>query len=58
MQTDNLTKRNTAIDKQIADMERQLEIQKTMMESSFTKMEESSSYYQQQGAQLSKMFSS
>lgn len=57
-QTDNLTKRNTAIDKQIEEMERQLEIQKTMMESSFTKMEESSSYYQQQGAQLSKMFSS
>lgn len=56
-QTANLTKRNTAIDKQIEEMERQLEIQKTMMESSFTKMEEASSYYQQQAAMLTKTFS-
>lgn len=52
-QTDSLTRQRTDIDQRIADIERQLDRQRELLENSFIQMERSQSFWQQQGSMLS-----
>jgi flagellar capping protein FliD len=55
-QTANLTKQNKALDTQIAQLDLELASQRTMLEASFIAMENSSSMYASQAAQLTAAF--
>ena len=56
-QLSSITKQNTSLDKQIAEVETRLASQRSMLESSFIAMEKAQSQYQQQGAYLAKTYS-
>jgi flagellar hook-associated protein 2 len=56
-QLDSITKQNTSLDKQIADVERRLASQRSLLENSFIAMEKAQSQFQQQSSYLSKTFS-
>ena len=57
-QLDSITKQNKSLDASIANFERQLESQRSLLESSFIAMENAQSIFQQQSAYLAKTFSS
>jgi len=54
---DTITSQNKSLDAQMADIDRQLAMQRSSMEASFIAMERSQSKYQQQSAYISKTFS-
>jgi len=56
-QLDTITSQNKSLDKQIADIDRRLEMQRSSMELSFQAMETAQSRYQQQSSYISKTFS-
>jgi flagellar hook-associated protein 2 len=53
---DTITKQNTSLDKQIADVETQLAAQRSRLESGFIAMEKAQSNFQQQSSYLAKTF--
>jgi flagellar hook-associated protein 2 len=55
-QLDGITKQNTSLDKQIADVETRLAAQRSTLESGFIAMEKAQSNFQQQSSYLSKTF--
>ena len=55
-QLDTITSQNKSLDKQIADIDRRLALQRSSMEASFQAMETAQSKFQQQSAYLSKTF--
>ena len=57
-QLDSITKQNKSLDASIANFERQLESQRSLLESSFIAMENAQSIFQQQSSYLAKTFSS
>jgi flagellar hook-associated protein 2 len=57
-QLNTITKQNTSLDKQIAEVETRLASQRSLLEGSFIAMEKAQSQYQQQGAYLAKTYSS
>jgi flagellar hook-associated protein 2 len=57
-QQKQLTKANTGIDRQIADMERRLVQQRSLMESAFIRMEEAQARIQQQGSAITNALAS
>jgi flagellar hook-associated protein 2 len=57
-QLDSITKQNKSLDTSIANFERQLESQRSLLESSFIAMENAQSIFQQQSSYLAKTFSS
>lgn len=56
-QLNSITKQNTSLDKQIADVERRLASQRSLLENSFIAMEKAQSQFQQQSSYLAKTFS-
>ena len=54
---DSITSQNKSLDAQIAEIDRQLEAQRSSLEASFIAMESAQSKYQQQSAYLTKTFS-
>lgn len=58
IQLTTIEKQNKGLDKQITDVERRLEAQRQLMESSFIAMERAQSQFQQQSSYLQRTFSS
>jgi flagellar hook-associated protein 2 len=54
---DSLSKQNTSLDKQIADLEQRLTSQRALLEASFIAMEKAQSGFQQQSSYLQRTFS-
>jgi flagellar hook-associated protein 2 len=57
VQTDSISSQNKSLDKQIAEFERRLDSQRSLLESSFIAMERAQSNFQQQSSYLAKTFS-
>ena len=57
VQLDSITSQNKSLDKQIAEFERRLDSQRSLLESSFIAMERAQSNFQQQSSYLAKTFS-
>jgi flagellar hook-associated protein 2 len=57
VQTDSISSQNKSLDKQIAEFERRLDSQRSLLESSFIAMERAQSSFQQQSSYLAKTFS-
>ena len=57
VQLDSITSQNKSLDKQIAEFERRLDSQRSLLESSFIAMERAQSSFQQQSSYLAKTFS-
>ena len=56
VQINSINNQNKSLDKQIEDVERRLEAQRSLLESSFIAMEKAQSSFQQQSAYLAKTF--
>ena len=57
VQADSISSQNKSLDKQIAEFERRLDSQRSLLESSFIAMERAQSSFQQQSSYLAKTFS-
>ena len=57
VQLDSITSQNKSLDKQIAEFERRLDSQRSLLESSFIAMERAQSNFQQQSSYLARTFS-
>jgi flagellar hook-associated protein 2 len=57
VQTDSISSQNKSLDKQIAEFERRLDSQRSLLESSFIAMERAQSNFQQQSSYLARTFS-
>jgi len=57
VQLDSITSQNKSLDKQIAEFERRLDSQRSLLESSFIAMERAQSSFQQQSSYLARTFS-